>query len=294
MFATAIIVFRESLEAALFVGIIAAATRGLAGRWRWLSAGVSAGVIGAVALALLAQQISGWLDGLGQDVVNIGVLSLALVMLLWHCIWVSTHTQAMVSQARNLGQSVQVGQRPPWALLVVVALAVLREGAETVLFVGGSMAGNAATEPAMALLAGTAGLAAGALVGVAIYAGLSRIPTRHVFSVTNVLIALLTGSIASQLARALAQAGFIETWIGPLWDSSGLLSQDSLVGTLLHGLVGYDARPSGAQLAAYLAVLLVIYGGTRLLGRKSRTRPSPARRPAHDSSVSELGVPAAE
>ena len=77
---------------------------------------------------------------------------------------------------------------------------------------------------------------AGALVGLLIYAGLTRIPTRHVFSVTNLFIALLAGSLASQLARALAQAGFIEAGSSPLWDSSALLSQDSALGTLLHAL----------------------------------------------------------
>lgn len=82
LFSTALIVFRESLEAALFVGIVAAATRGLEGRARWLGAGVGAGALGAIALALLAQHLSGWLDGLGQDVVNMGVLCVALVMLL--------------------------------------------------------------------------------------------------------------------------------------------------------------------------------------------------------------------
>ena len=101
MFATALIVFRESLEAALFVGIVAAAARGLLGRSRWLTAGVGIGALGAVALALMAQHLSGWLDGIGQDVVNIGVLSLALAMLLWHCVWVSTHTKEMVSEARS-------------------------------------------------------------------------------------------------------------------------------------------------------------------------------------------------
>lgn len=271
MFATALIVFRESLEAALFVGVIAAATRGLSGRRNWLSAGVGAGVLGAVILALLAQHISSWLDGLGQDVINIGVLSLALAMLLWHCVWVTTHTRQMVSDARQLGQSVQQGQRTPWALLVVVALAVLREGAETVLFVGGSMTGSGTAQSASVLLAGGLGLAAGALVGVGLYVGLTRIPTRHVFSVTNVLIALLAGSLASQLARALAQAGVIDRWTQPLWDSSHLLSPESALGTLLHGLIGYDARPSAAQLAAYVAVLLFIYAGTRLLGSKPGT-----------------------
>jgi len=271
MFATALIVFRESLEAALFVGVIAAATRGLAGRRHWLGAGVGAGVLGAAVLALLARHIGDWFDGLGQDVVNIGVLSLALAMLLWHCVWVTTHTREMVSDAQLLGRSVQQGQRPPWALLMVVALAVLREGAETVLFVGGSLTGNGVTQSASILVAGGLGLAAGALVGAALYLGLSRVPTRHVFSVTNVLIALLAGSLASQLARALAQAGFIERWTEPLWDSSHLLAPESALGTLLHGLVGYDARPSAAQLAAYMTVLLFIYAGTRLLKHKPGT-----------------------
>lgn len=272
MFATTLIVFRESLEAALFIGIVAAATQGLAGRVRWLSAGVGAGVLGALALAALAGQVSGWLDGLGQDVVNIGVLSLALTMLLWHCVWVTTHTREMVSGARHLGHSVQEGERPPWALLMVVALAVLREGAETVLFVGGALAGGGPVAPATILLAGALGLVGGALVGGLLYVGLARIPARHVFSVTNVLIALLAGSLASQLARALAQAGFIEVWSNPLWDSSHLLAQDSPLGTLLHALVGYDAQPSAAQLAFYLAALGLIYAGTRMLGPKSELK----------------------
>lgn len=264
MFATALIVFRESLEAALFVGIVAAATRGLDGRARWLSAGVAAGALGAVALALLAQSLSGWLDGLGQDVVNIAVLSLALAMLLWHCIWVTSHAREMAAEARQLGQSVQNGRRTPWALLVAVALAVLREGAETVLFVGGSLTGAGAAQPAAALAAGTLGLATGAGVGLVIYLGLARIPARHIFSVTNLLIALLAASLASQLARALAQAGFLETWTSPLWDTAHLLAPDSALGTFLHALVGYDAHPSAAQLTAYATALLAIYAGTRV------------------------------
>lgn len=272
MFTTALIVFRESLEAALFIGIVAAATRGLTGRARWLSAGVGAGALGAVVLALLARHISSWLDGLGQDVVNIGVLSLALAMLLWHCVWVSTHTRQMVSEARHLGLSVQEGNRTPWALLVVVALAVLREGAETVLFVGGSLTGDATAEPATVLTAGALGLLSGALVGLGIYAGLSRIPTRRVFAVTNLLIALLAGSLASQLARALAQAGFVDIWSSPLWDSTALLSPDSALGAFLHALVGYDARPSAAQLVSYLAALAFIFVGTRLLRPSTTAR----------------------
>jgi len=272
MFAAALIVFRETLEAALFVGIVAAATRELAGRTRWLSAGVGLGALGAIALALMAPRISSGFDGMGQDFVNIGVLSLALAMLLWHCIWVTTHTREMVGGARQLGQAVQDGRRRPWALLAVVALAVLREGAEAVLFIAGAASGAGPVSASAMLASSAAGLALGALAGVLIYAGLSRIPARHLFSATNVLIALLAGSIASQLARALAQAGLIERWTAPLWDSSGALAPDSPLGMLLHALVGYDARPSGVQLAAYLAALALIYAGTRMLARPAGAR----------------------
>jgi high-affinity iron transporter len=266
MFAALLIVFRESLEAALFVGIVAAATRQLAGRTAWLASGVAVGAAGALLLALAAEHVSAWAGGIGQDLVNIAVLSVALVMLLWHCIWVSSHSRELALQARHLGQSVNTGTRKPWALLVAVALAVLREGAETVLFIGGALTGSAASNGSV-LLAGTAGLVAGAAVGALLYAGLSRIPVRHVFTVTNVLVALLAASIASQLAKALAQAGFIDFGAAPLWDSSAALAQDSAAGTLLHALLGYEAQPSAVQLSFYLAVLALIYAGTRLLQR---------------------------
>jgi high-affinity iron transporter len=267
MLAAALIVFRESLEAALFVGIVAAATRQLPGRTRWLAAGVGMGLLGALVLALMAQNVSSWFDGLGQDVINIGVLSLALSMLLWHCIWVAAHSKDMASQARRLGVSVQQGQRKPWALLIAVALAVLREGAETVLFVGGALTASTGTSLGEVVLSCLVGVGLGVGAGLVIYGGLSRVPVRHLFTTTNVLIAILAGSIASQLVKSLTQAGFIERWTSPIWDTSASLAPDSALGTFLHALMGYDAQPSAAQLASYLAVLALIYAGTRLLRR---------------------------
>ncbi len=276
MFAASLIVFRETLEAALFVGIIAAATKQLPHRGRWLACGVAAGVAGALLLALSAEQVNAWADGIGQDLVNIGILTVALLMLVWHCIWVSTHGRQMAMEARQLGASVQGGQRKPWALFVAVALAVLREGAETVLFVAGSLTGGqVGTVPV--LMACALGLVAGAVVGMGLYAGLSRIPMQKLFAATNMLIALLAASIASQLARALAQAGLVERGTAPLWDSTAWLAPNSALGALLHALVGYDARPSAMQLGFYVAVLACIYIGTRLVMRQLGGSP-PHRR----------------
>jgi high-affinity iron transporter len=260
MLGAAIIVFRESLEAALFVGILAAAARGMVGRGRWLGAGVAAGVLGAFLLAAGAERIAAWADGVGADLVNAGILTLALGMLIWHCVWVSNQGAQAAAEARELGGAYRSGSRAPWTLTLVAALAVLREGAETVLFVTGYAAGNGHD----GTLAGAAlGLAAGVCLGALLYFGLSKTPIRHLFSVTNTMVLLLAAAIASQLARALTQAGLLDAWTTPLWDSSAILGMESALGTLLHALVGYDAQPSGAQLAFYLATLAAITVGSR-------------------------------
>jgi high-affinity iron transporter len=269
MFATALIVFRETLEAALFVGIVAAATRGMPGRAKWLAGGVFAGILGALALAAGADSISSLADGIGQDLVNVGILSLALVMLAWHCIWVSTHGKEMSLDAKQLGSSVREGTRSPRALIVAVVLAVLREGAETVLFVAGLATGTPGS-PQSILVGVSAGVLGGAGLGLMIYFGLSRVKPHNLFAVTNMLILLLAAAIASQLARALAQSGLVNLWSSTLWDTSGALRTDSPVGTLLHALVGYDAQPSGLQLAFYLSTLVIIGLLTRQMQRRQQ------------------------
>ena len=270
MFGIAIIVFRETLEAALFVGIIAAATRGLVGRSRHLAAGVLAGVTGALALAWGAEGISTLADGVGQDLLNAAMLSLALTMLVWHCVWVSNQGQKAAIDARMLGASFGRGQQRPWALVVVVALSVLREGAEAVLFVAGYARGS---DPAATVAGALAGAAGGIAIGLLIYLGLSRVPMKRMFALTNALILLLAASLASQLARSLSQAGLINAGGQSLWDTSNWLRVDSALGTLAHALAGYESQPTGLQLTFYLLALLGIIGGSRWVkSAQSRAR----------------------
>ena len=142
MFAIGLIVFREALEAALFIGIMAAATQGIAKRSQWLCLGVILGVLGSVALAFGMGYINDWAQGSGQDWMQIVILGLAFLMLTWHIVWSQKHGREMVQHARELGQSVQFGQKTLAAVAIAVSMIVMREGAETVLFISGSMAAN--------------------------------------------------------------------------------------------------------------------------------------------------------
>lgn len=268
MFGTGLIVFRETLEAALFVGIVAAATRGVVHRTRWLLLGVGLGLCGSLLVAAAMEHISSWANGVGQDLLNLAILSVALCMLSWHCIWVSAHGKEMAANARQIGRDAAQGQGAVWAIALAVAMTVLREGAETVLFVAGLTSGH--LQGTVTLMAGAAiGLLLGVSAGWLIYTGLGRVQPGRLFAVTNVLMLLLAGNLASQLARTLQQADWL-AWLGEsAWDTSSWLSNDSLPGMLLHGMVGYDASPSQLQVLFYGATTLWIGWTMRQIRKRS-------------------------
>jgi high-affinity iron transporter len=272
--ATAVIVFREVLEAALLVGIVAAATRTVPGRNRWLAAGIVAGLAGAGAVALGTERIANLASGIGQELFNAAVLAVAVVMLAWHNVWMAASGAELAANARGVGSDISSGRRERSVLLAVVGLAVLREGSETVLFLYGIAAADGGASWSM-LLGGLAGIAAGVAVGALLYAGLLRIPLRWFFTATGLLVLFVAAGMASQAARFLIQADLVPSLAAPLWDSSRLLSQTSIAGTLLHSLVGYDARPAGMQIVFYVVVLVVIAAGMMWSRQRSAPRHSP-------------------
>jgi len=272
MVGTAVIVFRETLEAALIVSIVLAATRALARRGAYVGSGIAVGLVGALLIAAVAGTIAGLFEGRGQELFNAGVLFAAVLMLGWHHLWMAEHGRALAGALRSLSDSVRAGGATLSALAVAVGLAVLREGAETVLFVQGL----AASDTLNHVLAGVGiGIAAGALVGTLLYFGLVRIPVRHFFRVTGWLIVLLAAGLAAQGARFLEQADLLPTLLPQMWDTSAILTETSLVGQLLHILVGYVAQPSGTELALYVATLALLIIG----GRMRAMTPTPPRVP---------------
>jgi len=267
MLGALIIVFREVIEAGLIVGIVMAATRGVDGRGRWVGFGVLAGVLGAGFVAGFAGAISQAFEGAGQEMFNASVLGIAVLMLMWHNAWMARHGREIAEEMRTVGHAVSEGAKPLTALAIVVGLAVLREGSEVVLFLYGIFASG--TSGLDLLLGGLLGVAAGAAFTALTYFGLLAIPSRHIFSVTTWLIALLAAGMAAQSVQFLNNAGVAIVLERTVWDTSWLLSDASLFGKLLHTLIGYTERPTELQLMTYIATLFAMF----LLMRIARYRP---------------------
>ena len=251
-----IIAFREVIEAGLIVGIVMAATRGIPGRGRWIGLGLVGGLAGAALVALFAEKISDAFEGTGQDLLNAGVLIFAVAMLIWHNTWMARHGRELAGELRAAGEAVRSGQSSAAALAIVVGAAILREGAELVLFLYGLVAsGASSTELQIGALAG---VGAGALLSAVSYFGLAAIPSRYVFSVTSALIVFLAAGLAAQAAQFLSNAGVVTVLDQTLWNSSAWLPENSLPGRVLHALVGYTDRPSAFQGLVYLATIAVM------------------------------------
>jgi high-affinity iron transporter len=257
MLAALIIVFREVLEAALVVGIVLAASRGVPRRGRWIAGGCAAGVLGAGLVAGFAGEIAAAVEGVGQELFNAAILIAAVFMLGWHNIWMSRHGRELAADATKIGREVLAGTRPLYALALVCGIAVLREGSEIVLFLYGIAVGGGSTGLSM-VTGGVLGLAAGVIAGAAIYFGLLTIPLRYLFGVTSWLILLLAAGMASQSAAFLTAADVLPSLGNNLWDTSFILSENGLGGRLLHILTGYTARPAGIQIVFYVVTLIVI------------------------------------
>ncbi len=254
MFGSALIIFRETLEAALVISIVAAATRSVSRRTLMISLGVLAGIAGSGILAGLTETIANLADGSGQELFNAGVLGVAVLMLGWHHVWMSSHGAELARDAKRVGAEVSDGRRGLSAIMVLIALTVLREGAESVLFLHGMASGDGSSL-ADVLGGGALGMVGGAALGMVMYFGLMRIPLKWFFTVTSWLIVLLAAGLAGQMARFLIQADWLPSLVSPLWDTSTILSGDSLPGRILHALVGYEPNPSAMQMLFYVATL---------------------------------------
>lgn len=240
-----IIVLREVLEAALMISILLVlAQRTGLGR-KWLLAAFLIGSPVAIAYASLLAPISNLFDGMGQELTNAAMqfgifASLVIVVFLI---------------ARGRGGPIRESTVLPLALASSVALAVAQEGAEIFVYVSGFMQMDEFVSSVT--IGSLTGAAIGFSVGVLFYYLLLALPGRRAQAISLVLLGLIGASMCIQATSLLIQADWVQSG-APLWDTSALVAEQSLIGQLLYALAGYEASPSGMEAAMYLAGLASI------------------------------------
>jgi high-affinity iron transporter len=175
----------------------------------------------------------------------------------------------MAAELRQVGRAVSSGTKPLAALAIVCGMAVLREGAEVVLFLYGIAASG--TTGLSLLAGGLLGILGGAVLTVLSYAGLLIIPQHRIFAVTGVLITLLAAGMAAQAVFYLNAAGYLSVLQETAWDTSGVLPQSGMLGLILHTLIGYSDHPTQLQLVAYVATIVAMIALMRVAAPTRRS-----------------------
>ena len=254
---TFIITLREAFEAALLLGIVYTYLDKVGGRryYRYVTLGGALGLLASISAGVGVSFLSGPLLDLGPDLVAAVVIFAAVALLTWHGWWMRQHARALKGELQQRVEEAQSAGRL-WALGTIAFAGVFREGAETVLFLWGLLAQATSAASWSTLAAGVAGVVSAAALGWAIFRGGKQISLQRFFTVTSVLILLLAAGLFSAGIGKLEGLGFLPQ-PSTLWDSSFLLSDSSVAGGFLGGLVGYRARPSALEVGAYVAYTLV-------------------------------------
>ncbi len=240
-----IIVLREVLEASLLVSILMAISRTLGFSRQWVLWALGAGVVSATVYGVSVNVISEWFDGVGQEVFNAS-LQLAIYVFL-------ALTLALLVGGYYRIQS--LAKVTVLLMAAIVSFAITREGFEILIYLY-SFSGD--TERFTGVAIGAAiGASIGISAGILLYYTLINISSRWSLRIAYICLFLVAGGMLSQAALLLIQADWLPAQL-PLWDSSSLLSENSITGQLLYALVGYEATPTPVQMAVYLGGLVLL------------------------------------
>ncbi len=280
MAATFVVTLREAFEAALLLGIVYTYLAKVGARqfFGHVTTGALAGMIASVALGVAVSLMSGPLLDFGPDILATVVIFAAVALLTWHGWWMRQHARLITTDLkRRIDQA--HATRQLWVVGLIAFTGVFREGAETVLFLWGLL--SQAVTPAgwPALLGGMLGVATAAALGWAIFRGGARLSLSRFFAVTSVLLLVISAGLFSTGVGKLQGFGVLPAG-DPVWDTSFLLDDRGAVGSLVAGLAGYRARPSGLEMVAWIGYLA-------MAGALFFARPFSPPRPVRTSSPQE-------
>lgn len=270
----AFIVWRESIEALLVVGILYAWLRATPDGRRglpWLWGGVGAGLLLAGALALVLLGVASWLSDTGQEWFQALMALAACALVVQMVVWMRRHGRGL-KRDLEAGASDQVHRQHWWGLLVLVMIAVAREGSETVVFLYGTvLSSNDTGNVAAMMLAGLGGFFVALLTFWLLQLGGRVITWRRFFRVTEVLLLLLASALLVSATDRLISLDVLPALMDPVWDSSWLLDTEQGPGRILADFAGYRATPALSQLLLWLAYWAVVLW---LLRRSSGAAPA--------------------
>lgn len=271
------------------MGIVFAflAKTGARRQFRQVYVGIASAILASVGFAVLFQVISGEFAGPGaaifEGLTSLIAAGLLTTMILWMSRRGSTIQQELEAKTYLASTSQTLG------VFSVVFVAVVREGVESVLFLA-ALPGQDWTTLVGAIL----GFGVSVGLGFLYFSGSRRFSLRTFFRATTVLLVIFAAGMVAYGIHELQEAQVLPVFIEHLWDINYILNENSPLGLILKGLVGYNANPSLLEVVSYLTYLILVclYLIREPLRRRARGSPQkfPQGNSRAEASSSELAA----
>lgn len=258
MGAAYLITFREGLEAALIVGILLSCLRALKMNREqiYVWAGVALGLVLSLIFAWVFATFVGGFEGKTEKIYE-GVLMLGAGALITHLVFWMRHKGKEIQQHLDaqVKESVQKGML--WMVALIATMSVVREGVETVIFFQALTVQASGSAP---FISGGAGVLSAVLLAIIIFWTTKKVPVGAFFKYTSYFLVLIAAGLVGHGIVELQGAGWVPTFVKPVYDLSAVLSEKDGLGALLKAGFGYDANPSLLAVVGYLLYLGVMAG----------------------------------
>ncbi len=240
------VVYRESFEAVLIVTILWAILRRQPDSERYREP-VLSGILGGfavslvLALGLLYSQSE--LSAQVLEYFNFGLLFLAVLLITHMCIWMKRHGSQIKGELQQ--RFLEAKNQPNrWAIRLLAASAVAREGIETVIFLFGSFYESKGAQLAMNCLVACLGLVAAIATWFLLNKGIAFIRPKRLFAVTSFFLFLTASHFLVQISKGLIQSEILPALQDPAYDVSSILPDTEGFGSVLSSFAGYQAAPA--------------------------------------------------
>jgi high-affinity iron transporter len=251
MISSFVVTLREGLEASLVVGIILAylAKVRVKHLFKYVWLGVVLAVVVSIGIGATVFSTAASFEGRAEQIFE-GLSSyFAVAVLTYMVFWMKRQS---INLKREIEEKVDIASRSRTVapLVLLSFFIVLREGAETALFLLATV-----REKLINLLAGFVGLLVAVAIGYLVYRGSKGINVRLFFTITGVLLIIISAGLLAYGTHELNEAGLVPSVIEHLYDINFMINEKSVLGGILKDLFGYNANPSLSETVLYLTYM---------------------------------------
>ena len=270
-----IITLRETLEASLIISflLIFSKVQGLS--FRWLIYALITGLSIAFIFAQQMPEISELGNGIGQEVLQSGILFCIAMTLLIIQFLIAVRENNNLSMHNHINtnqpnSNQQIDNAFSYYYGLAISTAISLEGAEIMIYIHSQLQINENIAPS--ITGGFLGLGIGISMAVIFYYLLTQIIPKYGVLFSRIFIILISAAMLSQSLTFLMQAGLMESDL-PFWNSDWIVSETSFIGQILYSLIGYESTPTFLQIALYISTIFLAFI-TPLIHTKYYTRLS--------------------